>query len=68
MLFIVYAGFKFVLAQGNSAALERAKRNFLTTIVGIALFLGAWLLAQLIANVVNTFTQPANGGSVSACQ
>ena len=68
VLFIVYAGLKFVLAQGNSAALEQAKRNFLTTIIGIALFLGAWLLAQLIANVVNTLTQPGTGGSVSACQ
>jgi len=52
-LFIVYSGFKFVLAQGNEKALSDAKMNFLYVIIGALLILGAWALAQLIGNTVN---------------
>lgn len=58
VLFIVYAGFKFVLARGNPEKLAEARKNFLWTIIGIAIFLGAWLLASVVANTVN-----ALGGS-----
>ena len=53
VLFIVYAGFKFVLARGNAEKLKEARTNFLWTIIGIAIFLGAWLLASVVANTVN---------------
>ena len=53
VLFIVYAGFKFVLARGSPEKLKEARQNFLWTIIGIAIFLGAWLLATVIANTVN---------------
>lgn len=53
VLFIVYAGFKFVLARGNPEKLAEARMNFLWTVIGIAIFLGAWLLANVVANTVN---------------
>jgi mannose/fructose/N-acetylgalactosamine-specific phosphotransferase system component IIC len=53
VLFIVYAGFKFVLARGSPEKLKEARQNFLWTIIGIAIFLGAWLLASVVANTVN---------------
>lgn len=53
VLFIVYAGFKFVLARGKPEELKKARDNFLWTIIGIAIFLGAWLLASVIKNTVN---------------
>lgn len=49
VVFIIWAGFKFVLAQGNSTELKKARSNFLYTVIGIAVFLGAWLLVQVIA-------------------
>ncbi len=49
-LFIVYAGFMFVTARGNSEKLADAKRNFLWVILGAILILGAWVLATLIAS------------------
>ncbi len=52
-LFIVYAGFQFVTAQGNTSKLEAAKKNFLYVIIGALLILGAWALAQLIGNTIN---------------
>lgn len=51
-LFIVYSGFKFVSAQGNSEKLGEAKRNFQYVILGAILILGAWLIATLIGGTV----------------
>jgi hypothetical protein len=53
VLFIVYAGFKFVLAQGKPEALKEAQKNFMWTLIGIGIFVGAWLLADVIKNTVN---------------
>jgi len=50
--FVVYAGFKLVLARGRPAELEKARMNLYWTVVGIAIFLGAWLLAQVISNTI----------------
>lgn len=52
-LFIVYAGFQFVTAQGNVTKLDAAKKNFMYVVLGALLILGAWALAQLIGNTVN---------------
>lgn len=52
VLFIVFAGFKFVIAMGKPEALSEAKRNLGYTILGIGLFLAAWLIAQVIFNTV----------------
>jgi hypothetical protein len=49
-LFIVYAGFKFVFARGNSGRLEEAKKNILYVVLGAILILGAWVLATLISS------------------
>lgn len=56
VLFIVYAGLKFVLARGKAEDLAAARSNFLYTVIGIAIFLGAWLLASVIANTVNAIS------------
>src|SRR5262249_19867294 len=69
VLFIVYAGFKFVLARGNAEALKEARTNFMWTIVGIGIFLGAWLLAQVVVNTVNALQAGSgNPSSLTSCQ
>ncbi len=52
-LFIVVAGFMFVLARGNEHKLEEAKKNFVYVIIGALLILGAWLIATLISGTVS---------------
>ncbi|MBP9668889.1 MAG: hypothetical protein KBE09_01210 [Candidatus Pacebacteria bacterium] len=52
-LFIVYAGFKFVTAQGNSDKISAARDNFLYVVIGAILILGAWAIAQLIGGTIN---------------
>lgn len=57
-LFIVYSGFLFVKAQGNSEALGKARQNFVYVVLGSILILGAWVIATLIGGTV---TQLTNG-------
>ncbi len=52
VLFIVYAGFKFVVAQGNPEELSAARKNMLYTVIGIAIFVGASLIAGVIVNTM----------------
>lgn len=53
-LAIIYAGFLFVFAQGNTEKLDEAKRTFIYTLIGGAILLGAWALAQIITNTVTS--------------
>lgn len=56
-LFFVYSGFLFISAQGNDEGLSRAKNNFLYTVIGAALILGAWVLSTMIAGTVTQLTK-----------
>jgi hypothetical protein len=47
-LAIIYSGFLFVFARGNSEKLGKAKDSLLYTVIGAAILLGAWSLAKMI--------------------
>jgi hypothetical protein len=51
--FIVFVGYQFIAAQGNSAKLQKARENFVYVIIGAGLILGAWALATLIGSTVS---------------
>ena len=51
-LAIIYAGFLFVKAQGNEKELQTAKNALMYTLIGAAILLGAWALAELISTTV----------------
>lgn len=59
VLFLVYGGFKLVLARGNPKQLQVAKRNLFWIIVGIAIFMGCWVLGQILANSLNSLASQA---------
>ena len=48
ILFIVLAGFKFIAAQGSPEKLAEARSNFVYVVIGIAIFIGASALAELV--------------------
>ncbi len=52
VIFIIYAGFKFVTARGNDKELGDAKNIFLWTVIGAAVLLGASILSTVIKNTV----------------
>ena len=51
-LAIIYCGFLFVSARGNSEKLSKAKDALLYTLIGAAILLGSWAIAQLISDTV----------------
>lgn len=51
-LFIVYAGFLFVTARGDTNQISTARKNFLYVVIGALLILGAWALAELIGGTI----------------
>ncbi|MDP2788919.1 MAG: pilin [bacterium] len=51
-LAIIYSGFLFVFAQGNSEKLDKAKSALLYSVIGAAVLLGSWAIAQLISETV----------------
>ncbi len=67
MLFLVYAGFLFIIARGNTEKLTTARHNLVWTIVGIGLFLGAWFLGQVIAATINSLQQGTGNPAINSC-
>lgn len=51
-VFVIYSGFLFVMAQGNSEKLSNAKRVLTFTLVGAAVILGADLIADVVAGTL----------------
>lgn len=51
-LFLIYSGFLFVKAQGNPADLKKAKDTLLWTVVGAAILLGSYVLAEAISGTI----------------
>ena len=56
VLFIVYSGFLFITAQGNEEKIKTAKNTFYYTIIGVAIFLGSWVLAKLVESTIHLIT------------
>ncbi|HEY4493768.1 MAG TPA: pilin [Candidatus Paceibacterota bacterium] len=52
VVFIVYAGFLFVTAQGNETKLEKAKASLFWAIIGGAVLIGAKVIATAIQDTV----------------
>ncbi|MDO8517746.1 MAG: hypothetical protein Q7S26_00435 [bacterium] len=64
MLFLVYSGFKFVVARGNPTKLQDAKKNFAYVLLGIAIYFGAWTLGIVVKNTINAISP----GTISKCE
>lgn len=52
-LAIIYSGFLFVFAMGNSEKLKKAKDALLYSLIGAAILLGSWAIANLIVTTIN---------------
>lgn len=50
VLFIIYSGFLFVTARGDSGQITKAKETFMWTIIGTLILFGARLLGTILEN------------------
>jgi uncharacterized membrane protein len=55
VLAFIYAGFKFVAAQGNSNEVSEAKKIFLYTMAGAAIILGSNVILEVVVNTTGSF-------------
>lgn len=55
-LAIIYSGFLFVQARGNPGEIEKAKTSLIYTLIGTAILLGSWGIAQLISETVTSLS------------
>jgi len=56
VIYIIYAGFLLVTAQGNETKLAEAKRAFLYAAIGTMVLLGAWVIAEAIGGTIDQIT------------
>ncbi|MCI0566386.1 TrbC/VirB2 family protein [bacterium] len=56
VIFIVFAGFHLLTAQGNEEKLKVGKRSIVWAVIGAAVILGAWALSVAIQGTVNIIT------------
>jgi hypothetical protein len=54
VLWIIYAGFQFVTAQGNPGAIQKAQKNLMWSLIGAGVLLGAAGISQVIQATVNS--------------
>jgi hypothetical protein len=52
-VFLIYAGLLFVTARGSEDQLSKAKRVFLWTVIGVAILLGASVIADVLKGTID---------------
>jgi hypothetical protein len=52
---IMYAGFKYVTARGDSTKIKEATTALTYAAIGAAVLLGAWVISQAIQGTINQF-------------
>lgn len=52
-LFLILSGFMFVSAQGNKEKLKTARTMLIWTLVGTAIVVGAWPIAEMVKNLAD---------------
>ncbi|MBI2628064.1 MAG: hypothetical protein HYW71_01345 [Candidatus Niyogibacteria bacterium] len=51
-IFLIYAGFLFISARGNAEQITEAKTTFYWTILGVALLVGAKVIASALQTTI----------------
>ena len=68
IFFVIYAGFLYATARGNSDQIKQATQAFTYAIIGGLIVLGAMVLVGIIQNLVSAFgaDEGNNGGTSSS--
>ncbi|MFA6254078.1 MAG: hypothetical protein WC640_02350 [Candidatus Paceibacterota bacterium] len=56
VFFIIYAGFQFVTAQGNTEKIKDARKALVYTLIGSAIVIGSYAIASALKSTVNQLT------------
>lgn len=58
VLFVIYAGFLYVTARGNTQQIEQATRALTYAVIGGVILLGSVAIAEVVKNIVAAFAAP----------
>lgn len=53
VMYIIWAGFKYVQAQGNPKAIEEANKNLLWALIGVGILLGAAGISEVVQKTIS---------------
>ena len=53
VVMVIYAGFLFVTARGDTGQITKAKDALLWAVIGAAILLGAWIISEAISKTIN---------------
>lgn len=73
VIFLIYAGFKYIAAQGNQAKITEAHHFLLAVVIGIAILIGASAIVNVVENTLtsaglvnsSTFSAPNSSANSS---
>jgi len=54
--FFIWAGFQYILAQGNATKITTAYKNIKSVVFGTIIFLGAWSITNIIIKTFQSVT------------
>jgi hypothetical protein len=57
VFFIIFAGFKYVTAQGNTSEITKAHNALMATLIGSAIVLGSYAIAKALDSTVKQLRQ-----------
>lgn len=64
VLYIMYAGFLMVTAQGDEGKIKTARGAFFNAAVGTGILLGAWVIANVVATTICSLKGGTMSGSI----
>jgi hypothetical protein len=55
VMYVIWAGFKYIQAKGNPAEIQKAHQNLLWALIGVGVVLGATGIAAVLQTTVQSF-------------
>ena len=56
VLYLIYAGFQYVIARGKPEQLQKANRSIMFGLIGAVIVIGSFTILQIITDIVSEFT------------
>ena len=53
VVMVIYAGFLFVIARGDTGQITKAKDALFWAVIGAAILLGAWIISEAIGKTIS---------------
>jgi len=63
LLLFVWNGFSLIISAGNSEKVDKAKTGLVSTLIGLAIVFGSWMIVNVVIIVLTDSSQLTSGGT-----